>query len=175
MNCLVIYATTEGHTRRVARFMTEVLGDLGARTELLSVEDATELDLTRYDRVILAGSVHINHLQKSLERFATAHAEALSAMPGMLVAVSLAAAGEDAEDWSGLRALASRFQAETGWTNGQVVHVAGAFRFGEYDFFRAWAMRWIASQKGQHPDLHGDTVYTDWDALRGVLRDWLGR
>jgi len=56
-----------------------------------------------------------------------------------------------------------------------VVHVAGAFRFAQYDFFKGLAMRWIAHSKGEVVDPHQDKEYTDWDALAGVLDRWPAR
>ena len=61
-----------------------------------------------------------------------------------MLSVSLSAAGTDAEDWAGIHKCVAQFEADTGWIPGRVEHVAGAFRFSEYDFFRAWAMRRIA-------------------------------
>jgi menaquinone-dependent protoporphyrinogen oxidase len=45
------------------------------------------------------------------------------------------------------------------------VHVAGAFRFSEYDFFRAWAMRRIAAERDETIDTDCDKECTDWSAL----------
>ncbi len=94
-------------------------------------------------------------------------------MPTMFLAVSLSAAGDDLDDWSGLRTCLADFKAATGWTPARVEHVAGAFRFSEYDFFRAWAMRRIADQKGETVEPGKDKEYTDWAALVLALDDWL--
>jgi menaquinone-dependent protoporphyrinogen oxidase len=53
-----------------------------------------------------------------------------------------------------------------------VHHVAGAFRFTQYDFFKSLAMRWIAHNKGEEVDPHADKEYTDWDALAALMRRW---
>ena len=65
------------------------------------------------------------------------------------------------------------FTTKTGWMPERVEHVAGAFRFTQYDFFRSWAMRWIASTKGEEVDPHADKEYTDWNTLAQTLDDWL--
>lgn len=94
-------------------------------------------------------------------------------MPTLFLAVSLSAAGTDAEDWAGLRNYLAAIQTETGWTPGQVQHVAGAFKFSGYDFFRAWAMRRIADQKGEIVAAGQDKEYTDWAALGLALDAWV--
>jgi menaquinone-dependent protoporphyrinogen oxidase len=174
MRILVGYATTEGQTRKIARFVADHLAGAGHAVELLPLSDAEGLELGRFDRAVLAGSVHGGQYQETLRAFASDAAAGLAAMPTLFLSVSLSAAGEDAEDWAGLRDCVARFVEQTGWTPGRVEHVAGAFRFTEYDFFRAWAMRWIAREKGEKIDTSADTEYTDWAALAAVLDDWAG-
>ncbi|MFN3576229.1 MAG: flavodoxin domain-containing protein [Tabrizicola sp.] len=173
MYVLIAYATTDGQTRKIARFAADRLAGQGQAVELLNLEDAEGLDLSRFDAAILAGSLHAGGFQKSLSRFAAAARAELALMPTLFLAVSLSAAGQDAEDWAGLRKCLADFEMETGWTPGRVEHVAGAFRFSEYDFFRAWAMRRIADMKGETVEPGKDKEYTDWAALGATLDAWL--
>lgn len=173
MYLLIAYATTDGQTRKVARFAADHLAKTGHSVELLNVEDTQGLDLARFDGAVLAGSLHAGGYQKSLTRFIKDEHAVLASLPTLFLAVSLSAAGNDAEDWAGLRRCLADFEAETGWTPGRVEHVAGAFRFSEYDFFRAWAMRRIADQKGETVEAGKDKEYTDWAALILALDAWV--
>lgn len=172
MTVLIAYATTDGQTRKIARFAGDVLSGLGHSVELLNVADASGLDLIRFAGVVLAGSLHVGRFQKALADFIRQNAAALNARPSLFLAVSLAAAGQDAEDWAGLNAAVAQFLAETAWQPSRVDHVAGALRFTEYDFFRAWMMRRIARSKGDDVDPHADKEYTDWAALSESLTQW---
>lgn len=172
MFLLIAYATTDGQTRKIARFAADRLFSTGHSVELLNVEDADGLDLSRFDGAVLAGSLHAGGYQKALTRFASDRAAELAMLPTLFLAVSLSAAGTDADDWAGLRRCLAEFETETGWTPGRVEHVAGAFRFSEYDFFRAWAMRRIADQKGEQVEAGKDKEYTDWAALILALDQW---
>ncbi len=177
MRILIAYATTEGQTRRICRRASEFLGDMGHIVEMLPVsEDTADTEgraLAHYDRVILAGSVHVSKIQEALVKFARSHAAQLSQMPVLYLQVSLSAASTDPQDQVGLDQVTQTFCAEIGWTPQRIEQIAGAFRFTQYDFFRSWAMRWIASQKDSDIDTHGDTEYTDWDALQTTLADWV--
>ncbi len=173
MFILVAYATTDGQTRKIARHAADRIASQGHSVELLNVEDAEGINLSRFDAAILAGSLHMGGFQKTLTRYVTGARTALSLMPTLFLAVSLSAAGQDAEDWAGLRKCLAEFETETGWTPGRVDHVAGAFKFSEYDFFRAWAMRRIADQKGETVEPGKDREYTDWAALGTALDGWV--
>jgi menaquinone-dependent protoporphyrinogen oxidase len=173
MYCLIAYATTDGQTRKIARFAADRLASQGHSVELLNAEDTEGLDLTRFDAAILAGSLHIGGYQEPLVRLAAEAGDALALIPTLFLAVSLSAAGNDPADWTGLRKCLADFETETGWTPGRVEHVAGAFKFSEYDFFRTWAMRRIADQKGEVVEAGKDREYTDWTALGAALDQWV--
>ena len=175
MTILIAYATTEGQTRKIARFCADHLNAKGASVELLplvDLDDDEPFDMSRFDAAILAGSVHGGRLQPQLIRFAAQHAAALSQRAGLFLMVSLAAAGDDTDERADLARIASEFAQTTGWTPSEVAHVAGAFRFTQYDFFKGLAMRWIAHSKGEVVDPQRDKEYTDWNALAAVLDRW---
>jgi len=173
MKLLVLYATTEGQTRKIVRFVADRLAEAGHTVELLPAAEAKELDLARFDRALVAGSVHGGAYQADLVDSLTAHRATLAGLPTLFLSVSLTAAGDDPEDWDGLKACVARLTEDTGWTPGRVVHVAGAFRFTQYDFFKAWAMRWIARERDETIDPNRDKEYTDWDKLARDVDDWL--
>jgi menaquinone-dependent protoporphyrinogen oxidase len=172
MKILIVYATTEGQTRRIARFAASRLADRGHGAELLHVSDAEDIDWAGVDAAVLAGSLHMGRVQDELAEFAAAHAAELNARPTLFLQVSLAAAGTDEDELADIDRIAQAFCDRAGWRPGRIVQVAGAFRFTQYDFFRRWAMRHIAAQKGETIDPGKDREYTDWAALGALLDRW---
>lgn len=172
MKILIVYATTEGQTRKIARHAADHLTGQGHSVELLHAEDAVDVVPGDYDGVILAGSVHAGHYQAPLVDFAQAQAGALDGVANLFLSVSLSAAGRDEKDWEGLQAVLAAFKEKTGWTPKRVEQVAGALRYSQYDFLRYWAMRWIASQRGQKHDGDEDVEFTDWEKLAALLDEW---
>lgn len=172
MKVLILYATTEGQTGKVARFAMDRLVEAGHSVAVISAGEAGGMTPETFDAAILAGSVHAGRYQKELVGYAREHAAALSGVRTLFLSVSLAAAGDDAEDWKQLEQIVARFMADTDWRPDRVEHVAGAFRFTEYDFFKYWAMRWIESNKDRSGTPGQDREYTDWEALACALEDW---
>jgi menaquinone-dependent protoporphyrinogen oxidase len=173
MSILIAYATTEGQTRKIARRAAAHLATLGRSVELMPVSGAADLRLDHYEGAILLASVHAGRYQAAFADVVTRQKAALAAIPTAFLSVSLSAASHEAEDLEGIADVVRRFEAETGWTPGTVEHVAGAFRFGQYDFMKSWAMRWIASRRDPEADPSGDTEYTDWDGLYRFLDGWV--
>ncbi len=173
MKLFIGYASTEGQTQKIARHLMDRLVDQGHSIELLALDDVGLLDLARFDAAVLGASVHIGHYQSVFSDFTEAHADVLNAMPTLMLSVSLAAAGHDAEDWRGLETVLSDFTQATGWTPGQVVQVAGAYEPSKYDVFRRFVMRRIIAAKDPDADLDWDKEYTDWDVLNVQVDGWI--
>ena len=173
MHILVGYATGEGQTRKIARFVADHLTAHGASVELLALEEAADMDLDRFDAAILAGSVHVGGYQRALENFAKTHALALAGLDDLFLSVSLTAAGDDPEDWEGLEKIVEGLKTMTGWNPDRVEHVAGAFRFTEYNFLEKIMMRRIAIKRDPGVDTTVDTEYTDWERVADLVDDWI--
>lgn len=173
MNILICYATTEGQTRKIAQAMTETAIEAGHRATCIDATIVEDDEIERHDAVIMAGSVHIGHYQSALVHRISTWLDKLKTKPNAFVSVSLAAASDDQDDLEGIEVCAQKLFEHTGWTPDHVHHAAGAFRYTQYDFFKRWAMRFIAMQKGASTDTSHDTEYTDWDALKRFTREFL--
>lgn len=173
MKILICYATTEGQTRKIARHIADTAVDKGHAVELLPVPEATDIDLKRFNRVILAASVHIGHYQDSICRFAEARATELSDMPSLFLSVSLAAAGHEAEDWRALDHILEDFLTATGWTPEKTAQIAGAYLPSQLDILRRFVLGRIVAKKDPGHDVREDKEYTDWPALDALMDDWL--
>lgn len=170
MKTLILYGTTEGQTRKVCEFIAKRLGDIGDAVTLADATGNTTLvDLRAYDAAIIAASLHAGQYQSPVAHFARTNHAWLNRMPTAFISVSLSAAGTDAEDLKGIADCAERFKADTGWTTPAIHHVAGAFRFTEYDFFKRWVLKLIAWQKGVEVEPGKDVELTDWDALAATV------
>jgi menaquinone-dependent protoporphyrinogen oxidase len=176
MKILILYGTTEGQTRKIAQFAAETLRAHGDEITLVDAADARgKIEPSLFDGAILAASIHAQKYQPQVVAFARAHQIALSAMPATFISVSLSAAGTDPEDLEGIAKCASGFLAETGWQKAEIHHVAGAFRFSEYDFFKNWMMRLIARSKKVKPKAGEDLELTDWAELGHIVEAFRAR
>jgi len=169
MKILMLYATTEGQTRKIAEFVAAKLKSYGDTVALHDATAADGIDLRDFDAAILAASLHAGHYQQPLIHFARANSTWLNQLPSAFISVSLSAAGTDPEELKGIATCAGLFLNETGWTNAEVHHVAGAFRFAEYDYFKRWVMKLIAWEKSVKVEPGKDLELTNWDKLAATV------
>lgn len=172
---LVVYATTEGQTRKIAQFVADRIKVHNQNVDLLDATDPSIADvkLRSYDGVIIACSLHVGKFQTSIEEFIRERHQTLNGMRTVFLPVSLSAASKDADDIKGLAECTSKFLEDTGWKPGETHNVAGAFRYTQYDFFKRWGMKLIAYQKGVSTDTSKDLELTDWVALTRATDDFV--
>lgn len=174
MSILILYGTTEGQTRKIVDFMRQRLEAAGHLVTLWeATTDTASLNPGGYDAVIVAASVHLGKYQQAVEHWVRGHALELSRVGAAFVSVSLAAAGTDEDDVKGIQQVVAEFMHRTGWTPAVLEHVAGAFRYTEYDFFKRWALKYIAWRKGAPTDTGRDWELTDWDAVGRFVDNYM--
>jgi menaquinone-dependent protoporphyrinogen oxidase len=171
---LVVYATVEGQTHKIARHVADVLTRRRHDVKLIDAADTgDDLDVAGFDAAVLTASVHFGRHHAAAAHLAAAHAEALNAIPSAFVSVSLHAMGGEPEDAEETAAYADAFAAQTGWRPRAVCHAAGAFRYSKYDFFKRIAARAVAKERGLSLKDDGDIELTDWPALDRFLDAFL--
>ena len=173
MRILICYGTTEGQTRKIAEFVADIVRKHGHDAALFDATEIGEVEASRCQAAILAGSVHMGRYQTALVYHIRRWHETLNAMPSAFISVSLSAASNDPHERSEIDEVAQKMLQEAGWRPQATHHAAGALLFTQYDFFKRWAMRLIAMQRKEKVDPHVDTEYTDWPALTRFVEDFL--
>jgi menaquinone-dependent protoporphyrinogen oxidase len=176
---LVLYATREGQTRRIAEHAGEWLRAHGQDARVLGVADLPEsFSLGHYRAAVLAASVHAGRHEPEIVAFVKAHRAELERIPTAFLSVSLTEAGaEDGQRTAEARAKASadvqamieQFLTDTAWKPTTVMPVAGALVYTQYGMIVRFVMKQIAKKQGGSTDTSRDHEYTDWAALDRFL------
>jgi menaquinone-dependent protoporphyrinogen oxidase len=180
---LVLYATRDGHTRRIAEHLA---GRLRARGVAADMVDAANLPggftLADYEGAILAASVRCGKHEAEMIRFVKDHLHELENMPAAFLSVSLSEAGaEDSkacakrrgESTADVERMIDEFLAETKWRPSRIRAVAGALMYTKYNFLVRFVMKQIAKRAGASTDTSHDHDFTNWPALDQLVDEVL--
>ena len=163
---LVLYASTHGHTAKIAARIAAALEVDGATVDLQELDaNKSQPALPDYDAVILGGSVHAGHHQRALVKWAERHHTALDLKPSAFFSVCLTAADDTEESRAATRGYLDDFVEKTGWTPGRSTTFAGALQYREYDVATRVLMRLLMRRMHHPTDASQDYDYTDWDAV----------
>jgi menaquinone-dependent protoporphyrinogen oxidase len=164
-NVLVLYASTHGHTERIAMRIGETLRADAHEVRVVNVEKTARVDAATFDVIVVGASVHAGHHQPEMSRWLREHAATLSAVPVAFFSVSLTAADDSDEARQATESYIDEFLEDTGLRPSLAVPIAGALQYREYNLPTRVLIRLIAKHKGLDTDTSIDTVYSDWDAV----------
>jgi menaquinone-dependent protoporphyrinogen oxidase len=173
MNVLVIYATIEGQTRKIAETIAADIEALGGHAGLMNVAEMSEYGLERPDGVILCAPIHVGRYPSPFVDFVHREVGWLNSLPTAFVSVTLAIHSSLEDERSEAEQFPAKVMELTGWKPLMIHHAAGALRFTEYDFFKRWMMRRISEKEGGPVDTRSDHEFTDWDAIRKFVEDFM--
>lgn len=173
MSILVIYASIEGQTRKIAQ---HIAGRLEAKGQSVVITDVREPGFAvpgRFDGIVLCAPIHVGRYPEAFARFVADWRDAIEAAPNAFVSVTLAIHSDDAEEQAEAREFPEKLAKKTGFRSRMVHHAAGALKFLEYDFFKRYLMRRIASKENGPVDVSRDHEFTDWAALDAFTDSFL--
>jgi menaquinone-dependent protoporphyrinogen oxidase len=168
---LIAYGTTEGHTVRIAQYISDVIRGRGHEAQTMDVRRSPDALLDGYDAVIIGGSIHMGKHEEHLRDFVQKNRDTLERLPSAFFSVSLAAHG----DMENAHAYVENFEQETGWRPAQVGFFGGALRYRQYGFLKRLMMKRIVRDKPGNlsTDTSRDHEYTDWDEVKRFAEDFL--
>ena len=171
MKLLIIYGTTEGQTRKIARFMADILKGMGHEVTLADAsEDPPGPGL--FDAVIIGASIHMHKYQAAVSHYITREASGLNRKSSAFFSVCLAVASDIEEEHHEAEQICSNFLFNAGWKPRMTIQIAGALKYTEYDFFKRLIMKMISKREGRSTDTSRDYEYTDWNAVTKFVTDF---
>jgi menaquinone-dependent protoporphyrinogen oxidase len=173
MNVLIVYATTEGQTRKIAEWTATHVRERGHQVELRdSAASASGSDLETFHAFMIAASVHQRQHQETITNFVMAHREMLNSRPSVFISVSLSAVLEGGRTEA--QEYADRFTYVTRWQPRMTLLLGGALRFTKYDYFQEQIVKFVVMKRsGGVPSTGCDREFTDWDTLASFVSGFL--
>jgi len=171
---LILYGTTDGHTAKVAKAVSNTLRAEGAEVEVVHARpggpDPRPEDFTA---VVVAASVHTGGYQRAVWRWVRAHTAELRTRPTAFVSVCLGVLERTPASDAELASIMEGFFETTGWTPTVRRLVAGALPYTRYSWLKRLVIRRIVRNAYGPTDASRDYEYTDWNDVRDFARLWV--
>jgi menaquinone-dependent protoporphyrinogen oxidase len=88
---LIVYSTTDGHTRHIADRLGRVIDARGHRVRILPLPECGDADLAAADAVVIGASIRYGKHKPEVNAFIARHRAALEARPNALFSVNVVA------------------------------------------------------------------------------------
>lgn len=167
---LILFATKEGQTKKVAMRILEHLEAAKCSVRIVNAADSASvrrLDLESYDLLVFGASMHAGGLERELVKFINTNAKQIESSARSFFLVLLSAAtqspGLKAESLADAR---QQMQKQLSVSFDDTEMIAGALKYSKYPLPLKWLMRRIAAKAGEGTDPSRDYEYTDWQQVQ---------
>ncbi|QLF70626.1 protoporphyrinogen oxidase [Peteryoungia desertarenae] len=173
MIILVGYTSIEGQTKKIAEAIAARIEQAGDRALLFNIASMDEYAVGHPEAAILCAPIHAGRYPGAFTDFVARERPWLNSVPSAFVSVTLSIASDYDDERAEAEHFPEAMKAESGWKPAMIHHAAGALRFTQYDFFKRWMMKRIASHENAPTDTSRDHEFTDWTALASFTTDFL--
>lgn len=172
MNILIVYGSTEGHTRKIAEFLRI---EAEQNDHHVTVAPASDKCVAPhdYEAVIIASSIHAGQYSNEITDYVVKHCEVLNFLPSAFLSVGLSITRKDPEVLKQLDETTQFFLHMTKWNPLVTEQVAGALLYTQYGFIKKMLVRSIMKKAGGDTDTSRDFEYTNWDNVRQFLSHFI--
>ena len=87
---LIIFSTTDGHTKKICERISKFL-DNEKLTKIVSLNEATKLNLSQFQRIIIGASIRYGKHSKELYKFIELNKKILDQNPNVFFSVNVVA------------------------------------------------------------------------------------
>lgn len=172
MNVLIVFATVEGQSRKIAEFAKRQVVNLGHIAQEVDVsQPLADVSFDGYDAVLFVAPVHERRHPKEFELLLSANRSQINSMKTLFLSVSLNAAFP--EGHSEAREYIRETEMRTGFVPTQSKAIAGAINIGQYDFYATQVLRHVVLRDRDIDPAKDGYEFTDWEMLADEVRAFL--
>ena len=176
MNILILFASKEGQTEKIADFIAEVIRHHGHQATIqLGEHLPKDFSTDPFDAAIIGGSIHMGKYPGYLKKFVTAHRDWLNQIPSAFFTVCMAINSVNEKEQTQARSFGPNFVKDTNWQPNLIETFAGAVKYTQYGFLTRKIMQIISKKEGGSTDTTQDHEYTDWDAVTQFAERFLAK
>ena len=163
-NTLLIYSTTDGHTKKISQKIQTVIEEQGHTVTLLPVEDATKDDIANHDSIIIGASIRYGKHQKIVTHFIEQHKALLESKPTAFYTVNLVARKAE-KCQPDTNPYIIKFLAQLDWQPSLQGVFAGKLNYQQYGPIDRNMIRFIMWMTKGPTDPTTNMEFTNWESV----------
>jgi len=158
---LIIYQTTDGHTREIGRRLAQVLEQQGHRPTLISIDDEPAVDIRPFDKIVLGASIRYGKHRKQVYEFIERNEHILDTKPNAFFSVNVVARKPE-KNQPGTNPYLMKFLKQISWQPKELAVFAGKIDYQRYRFRDRMMIRLIMWMTNGPTDPKTNVEFTNW-------------
>ena len=167
---LIIYSSTDGHTKKICERIANFLND-GNLVRLLSLEDATKIDLSNFEKIIIGASIRYGKHSKELYKFINLKKNILDQKKSAFFSVNVVARKPE-KSTAETNPYINKFLKITKWQPKKISVFAGKVDYPNYSFFDKYIIKFIMFITKGPTDTSQSYEFTDWSKVDDFSKEF---
>ena len=166
---LIIYSSTDGHTKTICKHIINFLRD-GNIARLVSLNEAKNLNLSEFDKIIIGASIRYGKHSKDLYKFIELNKNILDEKGGVFFSVNVVARKPE-KNIPGNNPYIKKFLTISKWRPKKIGVFAGRVDYPNYKFFDKYIIKLIMFITKGPTDTSKSYEFTDWSKVEGFAKE----
>ena len=166
---LIIYSSTDGHTKTICKRIINFLND-GDEVKLISLDEATKIDLSKFNKIIIGASIRYGRHSKDLYKFIELNKNVLDQKQSVFFSVNVVArkSGKNTPDTN---PYIKKFLKISKWKPKKISVFAGKVDYPSYNFFDKYIIKLIMFITSGPVDTSQSYEFTDWSKVDDFAKE----
>ena len=160
---LIVYSSTDGHTKIICQRVTNFLNE-GNLVKLLPIEDAKNIDLSNFEKIIIGASIRYGKHSKELYKFVNLNKNILEQKKSAFFSVNVVARKPE-KNTAETNPYVNKFLKISNWKPNIIRVFAGKVDYPSYNFFDKYVIKFIMFITKGPTDTSRSYEFTDWSKV----------
>lgn len=158
---LIIYSTTDGHTRKICERLKQVIERQEHQVTLMSINDEPNVDIAPFDKIVVGASIRYGKHGKLVYEFVKRNQRMLDSKPNAFFSVNVVARKPE-KNRPETNPYLKKFLKQIAWRPGELAVFAGKIDYPKYGFWDRQMIRLIMWMTKGPTDPNAVVEFTDW-------------
>ena len=169
ISSLIIYSSTDGHTKTICKRIIDFLKDENA-VRLVSLNEAKDLNLSQFNKIIIGASIRYGKHSKELYKFIELNKNILNEKENVFFSVNVVARKPE-KNTPDNNPYITKFLEISKWKPKKIGVFAGKVDYPNYNFFDKYIIKLIMFITRGPTDTSKSHEFTDWLKVEGFAKE----
>jgi len=161
---LILYSTTDGHTRKICQRLKQVIEQQAQQVTLMPIEGKSNVDIKSFDKIVLGASIRYGKHNKQVYEFIKANEQILDSKPNAFFSVNVVARKPD-KNRPETNPYVKKFLKQISWQPKELEVFAGKIDYQKYRFWDRLMIRLIMWMTKGPTDSRTVVEFTNWQQV----------
>ena len=162
-NTLIIYSSTDGHTKTICKRLTNFLKNRD-EIKVISLDDAKKFELSEFTKIIIGASIRYGRHSKELYKFINSNKDILNQKQSVFFSVNVVARKPE-KSIPETNPYIKKFLKISSWKPKKIGVFAGKVDYPNYGFFDKYIIKLIMFITNGPTDTSRSYEFTDWSKV----------